>query len=253
MIPYISTTGWQFGPFFVQSWGLLIALGVLVGAFAAGRYAKSRGLKPQIIWDAVVWVLLGAMVAGRLFHIVFYDLGYYLENPFEVFAVWHGGLSIMGGFIGALIVGVLFLCHKKVDVWRYAEAMVFGLPFGLFVGRIGCFLIHDHPGKVTDFILGVQYPDGLVRHDHGLYLSLNGLVMFLVFVGIVLAKKKIKRLVFIPTFLVWYGVVRFFLDFLRATDGVIIDERYLGLTPAQYVSLCMVLAGIWIFAKKPIK
>jgi phosphatidylglycerol:prolipoprotein diacylglycerol transferase len=249
MIPYIATTGWQIGPFFVQSWGLLIALGIVAGAYAASLLAKKRGLKPQIIWDATVWVIIASMLGGRVFHVLFYDLGYYLEHPFEIFAIWHGGLSIMGGFLGALIAGVIVLKSKKVTVWKYAEVMLFGLPLGLFIGRIGCFLIHDHPGKVTDFFLGVQYPDGLVRHDHGLYLSLNGLAMFLVFLGIVLAKKQLKRLVFIPTFLVWYGVVRFCLDFLRATEGAIVDERYLGLTPAQYVSIGMVITGVIIFQK----
>jgi len=141
------------------------------------------------------------------------------------------------------------LRRKKVDVYAYVDTAMFGLPLGLFIGRIGCFLIHDHPGTLTDFALGVKYPDG-VRHDHGLYLSINGLILFLLFLW--LARKQVKTGTYLIVFLGWYGVMRFFLDFLRATDGAIVDTRYLGLTPAQYASLVMVALGLWIWKKKRI-
>jgi phosphatidylglycerol---prolipoprotein diacylglyceryl transferase len=171
----------------------------------------------------------------------------YLSDPLQFFRVWHGGFSVMGGFLGAVLVGVWYLRRRKVDVFAYADAAVFGVPVGLFIGRIGCFLIHDHPGAFTDFIGGVQYPDG-VRHDHGLYLSINGLILFLVFLW--MAKRQVRSGMYIVVFLVWYGVMRFFLDFLRATDGAIIDTRYLSLTPAQWMAILMVGAGAGIYYKK---
>ncbi len=247
MIPYIEFRTIPLGFIDIQVWGLMVALGILIGARASEWMVKRRGLDPKMVWESLVWILIGAFVFARLFHIVFYEPLSYIQNPGEIIAIWHGGMSISGGFIGAVAGAVFYFRKRKVDIWKYSDAMMFGLPLGLFIGRIGCFLIHDHPGTATDFVLGVKYPDGVTRHDHGLYLSLNGLCLFLVFLW--MAKKQVREGMFLAVFLIWYGVVRFGLDFLRATDGDIVDSRYLGLTPAQYFSVVMVLFGLFIWRR----
>ncbi|NQV90022.1 prolipoprotein diacylglyceryl transferase [Candidatus Uhrbacteria bacterium] len=246
MIPYFKLTTLTLGPITIQVWGLMVALGILAARWVAGRMAKSRGQDEKIVWDLSVWVIAGAFFMARVFHAI-YEPGYYLSDPFEFLRIWHGGFSVMGGFLGALIVGVWFLRKKQVDVYAYSDTAIFGLPLGLFIGRIGCFLIHDHPGTLTNFPLGVNYPDG-IRHDHGLYLSLNGLILFLLFLW--LRYKKVKTGTYVVVFLIWYGTVRFFLDFLRATDGQIIDTRYFSLTPAQYMAILMVGGGVWLWRKR---
>lgn len=242
MIPYFELRTIALGPVTIQVWGLLVALGVLAAAFASARLAKARGQKPEIIWDMTAWVIAGAFLFARLFVVLFYDPGHYLASPIDIFKIWEGGWSVMGGFLGGALTATWYMRRKQVDVYAYADTTMFGIPLGLFIGRIGCFLIHDHPGTATDFALGVQYPDGVIRHDHGLYLSLNGLLLFVTF--LVLLKRKAKTGTFLAVGLVWYGVVRFGLDFLRATDGVVVDARYFGLTPAQYASIAMVVTGL---------
>lgn len=243
MIPYFELHTIDLGFMTIQAWGSLVALGFVLGTVASTWYAKKKGLDPKILWDTLVWVLVGAFILARFFHVVAYEPGFYLENPLKIFSVWEGGFSVIGGFIGAVLFGIWYLQRRKVNVLKYAEAGLFGLPLGLFVGRLGCFLIHDHPGTVTNFFLGVQYPDGLVRHDHGLYLSLNGLLIFILF--LILVKRKVADGVLISVFMFVYGLVRFGLDFLRITNGVMADSRYFGLTPAQYFALVMIGLGIW--------
>ncbi len=245
MIPYLELHTFNIGPLTIQVWGTLVALGFVLGTLASGWYAKSRNLETKIFWDALAWVIIGALIMSRFFHVLFYDFQFFAENPLQIFAVWEGGFSIIGGFLGALIFGAWYLSHRKVKFWPYFDAGIFGLPFGLFIGRMGCALIHDHPGKETSFLLGVEYPDGIVRHDHGLYLSINGLILFLVF--LLLKKFKVREGTYTAVFLVWYGVVRFVLDFYRATEGIIADARYFSLTPAQYAGIIMVSLGIYIF------
>lgn len=245
MIPYIELTTIQLGPIPIQVWGVMVALGFILGAMASAKMIKHRGLDSKHLYDMLGWIILASMIGGRLFVVLFYDPAYYLANPLEIFAIWHGGMSIYGGFIGAVLAAFLYMRWKKLNVWKYSDAMIFGLPLGLFIGRLGCFLIHDHPGTATSFILGVKYPDGIVRHDHGLYLSINGLLLFVAF--LILAKKKAREGAYLATFAVWYGVVRFVLDFYRAYDGGHVDARYFGLTPAQYASVGLFAFGLFLF------
>jgi len=246
MIPYFQLTTIPFGPVQIQVWGLMVAIGILVGGWVAAGMAEKRGLSKKTFWDLATWVVVGAFVGARLVHMI-YEPGLYINDPIEFVRIWHGGFSVMGGFLGAVIVGVGYLRKKKLDVHAYADVAVFGLPLGLFIGRIGCFLIHDHPGTLTDFVGGVQYQGG-ARHDHGLYLSINGLILFLIFLA--LTRRGVKQGTYIIVFLVWYGAMRFFLDFLRATDGAIVDSRYLNLTPAQYFSIVMVLSGGYLWWRR---
>lgn len=247
MIPYIELHTFDIGPLTIQVWGTLVALGFVLGTLASGWYAKTRQLEVKIFWDTLAWVIIGALVLSRFFHVLFYDFQFFVENPMKIFAVWEGGFSVIGGFIGAVIIGAWYLSYRKVKFWPYFDAGIFGLPLGLFIGRMGCALIHDHPGKETNFFLGVEYPDGIIRHDHGLYLSINGLILFLVF--LLLKKFKVREGTYTAVFLLWYGAVRFILDFYRATEGTITDARYLGLTPAQYAGIVMFGLGLFVFFK----
>jgi len=226
----------------------MVGLGILAGTYLAAANVKKKGLEPKHVWDLSIWIAIAAFVVGRLFHVFIYYPGFYFESPEKIVAIWDGGLSIIGGFVGALIVTVVYLKRKKLNILNYTDAMIFGLPLGLFIGRIGCFLIHDQPGKETDFFLGVQHLDGITRHDHGLYLSIAGLILFFIF--LIVSKYKTKTGTYLVVFLLYYGVVRFLLDFLRATEGQIVDQRYVSLTPAQYASIIMVIFGVYIWRKK---
>ena len=129
------------------------------------------------------------------------------------------------------------------ELLPYFDIGALGLWLGWGVGRIGCFLIHDHPGTLTHFILGVKYPNG-ARFDLGLMESILGFTLFIIFY--LLFKKLIKiRFGLVAAYSVAsYAVGRFFLDFLRAAPSFPGgDARYLTLTPAQWGMLA-VLGGL---------
>ena len=242
MIPYFFATTVHLGPVPIQVWGFFVALGIMVGARVAARQAEKKGFLPGAVWDIAGWMLPAAFVGARLFHVFVYLPNYYLLRPAEWLAVWDGGFSFIGGLAAAILTGIWFLKKKKFDAWAYADLLAYGTAIGYAIGRIGCFLIHDHPGIQTSFFLGVRYPDGVVRHDLGFYEILNGLGLAILL--FVLQKKEQRPGISVAVALAWYGVVRFFLDFLRIGDA-----RYFSITPAQWISLAMAVAGIALLVR----
>ena len=243
MLPFITLKTLSIGPVTIQIWGLMVAAGIFAGAWLGARMAARRGLEASIVWDAAAWMIAGAMLFARLFHVVLYDPATYIAHPTQIVAVWNGGMSMFGGLVGATIAAVWYLRRRKTNVWAYVCAIIYGLPLGIGIGRIGCFLIHDHPGTLTHFILGVQYPDGSVRHDLGLYESIYGFALAIAF--FVLSRKNAHPATYLIIFLATYGTFRFLTDFLR-----IVDARYLGLTPAQYLSLAMIVGAAYLYKAK---
>lgn len=244
MIPWIESHTYSIGPITLQTWGTLVAAGFLVGTMVAARRAKKMGLNPNEIWDLAFWIFISAMISSRLFHVLFYGLDYYIQHPLAAIDPREPGYAIMGGYLGAAAAFFWRVKSRGLHWMQYGDTLIWGLPWGCGIGRIGCFLIHDHPGTLTSFALGVQYPNGEVRHDHGLYLSLLGFATGALF--LILDRKRRKPLFYFGMYLIVYGIVRFILDFYR-----IIDARWFGLTPTQWFLFGFVGLGTYfIFGRK---
>jgi phosphatidylglycerol:prolipoprotein diacylglycerol transferase len=241
MIPWFELHTITIGPITIQVWGTLVALGFLMATWVAARRAKKQGIDPIHLWNMAPWILIAAFVVARLFHVFFYDPAWFMSHPSDIINPSIPGYSMMGGVIGGVVAGLIYIWRKKLQLWVMADLVAYALPLGTAIGRIGCFLIHDHPGKLTHFILGVKYPDG-VRHDHGLYLSLLGWGMFILFY--ILGRKKRPPGYFVGLWLVIDGAVRFFLDFYR-----IGDKRYAGLTPTQWLLILTVAVGVVLLTR----
>lgn len=211
--------------------------------WVAGRRSRLAGLNKKILLDWAVWAIIAAFVGARLADVFFYNWPIYSSNPLNILKVWQGGLSSFGGFIGAAAASVIYARVKKIDFWEYADAIMYGFPLGLGIGRLGCFISHLHIGKPSNFFLAVAFPGG-PRLDMGLIESILGFAVFAIYF---LFLRKTSQPIFLPLTMVIYGAARFILDFWRATDLPYADTRYLSLTPAQYGSVLLVLGGVYIF------
>ncbi|MFT7624006.1 MAG: phosphatidylglycerol:prolipoprotein diacylglycerol transferase [Myxococcota bacterium] len=233
----------------------MVAAGVVYGLWLAMRRAPKFGLDAEMVSRLTTWILLGGFAGARLMHVFAYRWVDYQDNLLDIVKAWEGGMSSYGGFIGAAVGGVTFLLRAKLPFWRYADVMSFAFIPGWTIGRIGCFLIHDHPGSKSDFFLAAEMRnvvevgdhyqiDVSARHDLGMY---DGILSLGIWIFFVLADRKPRYAGF---FLGWmcvlYAVPRFFLDHLRAIDLAVNDARYAGLTPAQYGSIVLLLLGGWI-------
>lgn len=236
MIPWIESHTFNLGSVVIQTWGSLVAIGFVVATWIAARRAKLKSLDPKLIWDMAFWIFVAAIIGARLFHVFFYDFNYYLAHPLDAIDPRQPGFAIMGGLLSGAAVVWFYTKRKGLDFLAYADTLAWGLPWGCGIGRIGCFLIHDHPGTLTSFTLGVKYPDGKIRHDLGLYLSIVGFVIGLSF--LILNRRHRRPGFWVGMFLILDGVSRFALDFLRLND-----RRLFLLTPTQWILILSTALG----------
>jgi phosphatidylglycerol---prolipoprotein diacylglyceryl transferase len=273
MIPYITHNSLPLGVVTIHLFGVLVACGILVGAWLTQKRGEQLGLERQNVGSMITTTLVFGFIISHIFDVFAYKtLGpggitaYAAEygwgktilailNPF-------GGLSSYGGFIGALIGlftwsrfgGEFSLSPFRFRVWRreqpmpvmpYADSLGFGLAAGWAFGRAGCYTAHDHPGSFSDFFLTVPYPEGR-RHDLGFDEMLWATGVTLLF--LLLFRKNRPLGLYVALLTTLYGPVRFFLDYLRVTNVAGADPRYWGFTPAQYLSVGVSLVGIGLLA-----
>ncbi len=236
MIPYFGWTTIPLFGFSLQVWGALVAAGYALATYLAWKRAKRCSLDAERVLDLLVWMLPAVFVMARVFHVAVYEPAYYLEHPLEAIDPRLPGYSFLGGIVGALGMFFWLFRHAFYQWKQYADAIAWGVPWGCGVGRIGCFLIHDHPGTLTHFFLGVRYPDGSVRHDLGLYLSLAGFLMGVLF--LLLNHKPRGPGFWLGSYLLAEGVIRLLLDGLRLND-----VRYWLFTPAQWAGFLLIGFG----------
>ncbi|MFC1612306.1 prolipoprotein diacylglyceryl transferase [Patescibacteria group bacterium] len=235
MIPYLNFEYLSLGPIKLYTWGFFVSLGFIIAiAVLIKKYPKEK----EHFVNLLLYILIGAVIGARVVHSIFYtpELSTGLKN---ILKIWDGGMSSFGGFLGGFIATWIYSHYKGLNLYKLAQKLAFVLPLGLAIGRIGCFLLNDHPGiKIASNPLSLAYPDGS-RFDLGFLLLLFNLLIFLYF--LVSRKKGL----FLEKFLLIYGIGRFILDFLR-----IGEPQYAGLIPSQYGSILLVALSVYLIIKK---
>lgn len=253
MIPYYQWSTIHLGPITIQVWGLLVALGMGLSLLILWKRAKKYNFDPEQLLDISIYLIILGLIFARVFHIIFYEPEFYFYNPWEILKVWRGGLSSFGGFFGAVLGFFLFIKRKKVakkSLLSIADQICFAGIYGWIIARVGCSFIHDHLGKLSDGFLAVDFPGGS-RLDMAIIEIIFLIPLAVVF--FLLGNKKLFNGFYLSIFLVYYGILRFILDFWRATDIVHADVRYLSLTPGQYFGIVVTLIGIFLIWKKKLK
>ncbi len=245
-------------------YGLLIASAVLIGVSLSTYLAKRRGVNPDLMGDLVIWLVLAAIPAARLYYVAF-EWKSYAQRPAEIFAIWHGGIAIHGAILGGTIAALIFSRLNKVSFWQLADLVAPSLILGQAIGRWGNFFNSEAFGRPTDlpwklYIPPAQRPPGYAQFDYFhptfLYESLWDLGVFvllmtLFFRGLrqaqgdpTLTRPKVGTLFL--TYLIAYSLGRVWIEGLR------MDSLMFGpIRTAQAVSLIGVSLGtiglIWLY------
>ncbi len=200
---------------------------------------------PTMLDDVLFYGVLGVVIGGRLGEVLFYNPGYYFSHPLKILAVWEGGMSFHGGFLGVLVAMALFAHRRKLRWLPLMDFVAPLVPLGLGAGRIGNFINGELWGRPTDLPWGMVFPkvDNVPRHPSQLYeFALEGLALFAL---LWLYSRKPR-----PTgavsglFLIGYGSFRFLGEFARNPDEGIFGLMTFGVSMGQWLSLPMVVIGI---------
>ncbi|MBN2170155.1 MAG: prolipoprotein diacylglyceryl transferase [Candidatus Krumholzibacteriota bacterium] len=257
----------RIGSLTLHAYGAMLTLSFILGLLLALRRSGRRGVAREHVMDLFQIIILAAIVGARIFFVVFH-LDLYRDRWWRVLALWEGGLTLYGGLLLAIGASWLYLRLRRVPFLVMADVMAPSLGLGIMVTRVGCFLNGCCFGLPTDCPLGVGFPPGseatetartLLAHDRGrslldlplspaihpaqLYASLGGALILAI---LLLLDRRPRRPGFLfAGFLVLYGIHRFVVDQFRYYEEAM---RVLGLSVNQWLSVGLVVAGLFLFA-----
>lgn len=247
MVPYIEISPVTLGGIIViEPFGLLVIIGCAAGFIAARWYGNIRGLERKYFVALTTWTLVPAFILAHVISLLIYFPEIIDQLDPSALLKIGTAMSSFGGFLGGSIGAIFYLKRNSLSLLEYGDSLVFGLTIGWFFGRLGCTIAHDHPGKFSNFILAVQYPDG-TRHDLGFYKWIFTIVLIMIL--LFLQRRQYPAGIVISVVCILYAPVRFLFDFLRVGD-----KLYWGLTPGQYAAAFLLLLGLGILVlvqKKP--
>ncbi|MDP4822894.1 MAG: prolipoprotein diacylglyceryl transferase [Aestuariivirgaceae bacterium] len=258
--PEIGPIAFSFGPFAVR-WYALAYIGGLLFAFAYMKRLVSNpalwGGKPASVSvaqldDLFVWGVLGVILGGRLGYVLFYEPLVFLHDPLQAFAIWQGGMSFHGGFLGVVVACVVFARRHGLRVDRLLDLGGASVPVGLGLGRVANFINGELYGRTSDVPWAIVFPGAgpLARHPSQLYeAALEGLALF--------AAARIATHVFgslrypgmtAGVFAFGYAASRIIVEHFREPD---VQLGYLAgpLTMGMLLSVPLGLVGIWLLVR----
>ncbi len=246
--PQFDPVAIHLGPLGIHWYGLMYLAGFIL-FIGLGRWRLKQlqraGWDNQFLDDLLFYGVLGVILGGRLGEILFYNPGYYFAHPLKMLAVWEGGMSFHGGFLGVLVAMALFAQRRKITWLALMDFIAPLVPPGLACGRLGNFINGELWGRPTDVPWAMVFPrvDSLPRHPSQLYeFALEGLALFAL-LWIFSSKPRPVGAVS-GLFLIGYGSFRFIGEFARNPDDGIFGLMTFGVSMGQWLSLPMVLAGM---------
>ncbi|PPJ84412.1 prolipoprotein diacylglyceryl transferase [Staphylococcus aureus] len=253
---YIDPVAFNLGPLSVRWYGIIIAVGILLGYFVAQRALVKAGLHKDTLVDIIFYSALFGFIAARIYFVIF-QWPYYAENPGEIIKIWHGGIAIHGGLIGGFIAGVIVCKVKNLNPFQIGDIVAPSIILAQGIGRWGNFMNHEaHGGPVSrafleqlhlpNFIIENMYINGQYYHPTFLYESIWDVAGFIILVNI---REHLKLGETILLYLTWYSIGRFFIEGLR-TDSLMLTSN---IRVAQLVSILLILISISLIVYRRIK
>jgi len=256
---HINPNIFEIGSFQLRYYGLMYVVAFAV-TYLLVMYRindEKYNYSKETVQNYFMWAILGVIIGGRLGYVVFYNFKYYIANPLEIISPFDfsdgfrfigiSGMSYHGGVIGVIFASVIFFRKNNINLWHFADLLSPAVPLGYTFGRLGNFMNGELYGRVTTVPWGMYFPldaSGQLRHPSQLYEAVfEGLILFMLLWE--LRKLKVFDGFFFSMYLIGYGLVRFFIEFVRLPDsqlGFVLGPFTMG----QILCFCMMLGGVLI-------
>jgi phosphatidylglycerol:prolipoprotein diacylglycerol transferase len=255
--PHIDPILVHIGPLAVRWYALAYIVGIIAGWFYARAIIASPrlwgGAAPFTVVDFddfIIWITLGIILGGRIGYVLFYNFPHFAAHPAEIVALWKGGMSFHGGFIGCVLAVVLFAWRRGIPFLSLGDVTTAVAPIGLFLGRLANFINGELWGRPTDVPWAMIFPNGgpLARHPSQLYeAGLEGLVLLLI-LGVLVRFGALRRPGLLTgAFALGYGDARIFCELFREPDAQL-GFLWGGLTMGMLLCIPLILAGFAVIA-----
>ena len=242
----------QIMSFEIRWYSLAYIAGIIIGWLLCKKILIQKSDVNEKFDDYITYLVIGMIMGGRLGYIIFYNFSYYINNFFDIFKVWEGGMSFHGGLIGIIIASIIFTKKHNQDSFLYMDLVSLVAPIGIFFGRLANFINSELYGTPTDIPWAVTFiqVDNLSRHPSQLYEAiLEGIILFIILMYFKNKDYLKKPGLISGLFLIFYSLFRFFIEFVRVPDeqlGHLIFELSMG----QIISLIFFVIGIILFYLK---
>lgn len=255
VLPAFDPVALQVGPLAIRWYGLMYLVG-FVAAWGLGQLRIRRGQAPldsHGLEELLQYLVLGLLLGARLGYVVFYNLPYYVEHPWQSLAFWEGGMSFHGGLLGVSVAVMLFARRRGLSILALGDFLVpLGTP-GLLAGRMGNFINGELWGRPSTMPWAMVFPDplagGVPRHPSQLYEGfLEGLVLFAVLWLYSSRPRPHGRV--LGLFLFGYACIRFLVEFTREPDPQLGFIAFGWLTMGQALSAVMAVVGLWLLLRR---
>ena len=249
--PDIDPIALSIGPIDIRWYALSYLAGFIIGLYAIKKFVRkyaSDYMTEDMFDDLLTWIVIGVILGGRMGYVLFYNFGYYIENPMDAVKIWQGGMAFHGGLIGVIAAMILFAWKHNMPFFALADRVAVVTPIGLFFGRIANFVNGELYGRATNVPWAMAFKEGdVARHPSQIYqAATEGLILFTIL--ILLQRSPYVRDNFgilSGTFLAAYAFMRFFVEWTREPDAQI-GTLSLGLSMGQWLCIPMFIAGVII-------
>ena len=242
----------QIMSFEIRWYSLAYILGILIGWILCKKiFIKNLDIN-QKFDDYITYIIIGIIIGGRVGYVLFYNFNYYINNIFDIFKIWQGGMSFHGGLLGIIVASILFAKKNNQDAFVYTDLVSLVAPIGIFFGRLANFINSELYGKVTEVPWAVTFVkvDNLSRHPSQLYEAFfEGIILFILLLYFRNKNFLAKSGLISGLFLIFYSVFRFCIEFFRVPDEQI-GYLIFNLSMGQIISLVFIMIGTIVFYLK---